>query len=135
MLNLQPISLVTPPNYWTPIPDKFWTITGSMAYSMQGLLQVNDPFGTRPYVPASGAVLTAVFQRGDHLYGQSATLTVTKNAALDANFRSLATFTLTTQDTTNIISGTVQFTLTEGAAVQQWVQNFAVKVVNTFAGC
>ena len=135
MISLIPIQIAQAPNVWTPLQNKFWTVTANMTSTLQGFLQTDDPYGKRPYVPALGATLQAVFQRGDNIGGNTTTLTVTKLATFDVNFRSLATFTLTAQDATNVISGTVLFTLTEGSSIQQWSQNWAVKKLNTSAGC
>lgn len=143
MLAVSPINMISPPNFWAPLGSIFWTVTGGVAQDVWGVLQITDSLGTRPYIPAAGATLQAVFQRGD-LIGVSPkglpptttpnSLTVSKTAILEAQNRSLIRIPLTMQDSTNIISGTIVFTLTEGASVNKWVMNWAVKKLNTTAG-
>lgn len=133
-LSLIPINVVSAPNYWAPLGVNYWEVTGGVSKDIWGSLQVEDTLGTRPYIPISGAQLQAVFQRGDHIGGNTTTLTVTKIAALDTSNRSLAKIALTAQDATSIISGTIVFTLTEGSIQYKWVQNWAVKKLNTSAG-
>lgn len=143
MLLVSPINVISAPNSWAPLSVSYWTVTGGIAKDIWGLLQIKDELGTRPYIAATGATMQAVFQRGD-LIGVAATgspptmtpnaYTVTKTIAFDSQNRALVKIPLTAQDATNIISGTVVFTLTEGATVNKWVMNWGVKKLNTTAG-
>lgn len=143
MLLVTPINMICAPNSWAPLGVSYWTVTGGIATELWGVLQIQDSLGTRPYVAASGATLQAVFQRGD-LIGVSPKgipptttpneLTVSKVMIFDSQNRSLVRIPLTAQDATNVISGTVIFTLTEGANVNKWVANWAIKKLNTTAG-
>jgi hypothetical protein len=136
ILKIVPINLITSPNFWSPTKDTFWQVTGAQATDLFGCITILDNLGQRVYVPASGSSLVALFQRGD-LIGTNNNLhqTVTKVCTLDNNLRSLTKISLTAADATNIISGTVVFTLTEGLNIQKWTQNYAVKKLNTGAGC
>jgi hypothetical protein len=130
-----PINMVAAPNSWAPTKETFWVVTDAMATDLWGQLIIVDSMGSRPYVPKIGSGLQAVFQRGDYIGNvTSQNLTVTKAGVLDADFRAIFKLPLTAQDATNIISGTIVFTLTEGAVVQKWSQNWAVKKLNTSAG-
>jgi hypothetical protein len=127
--------MILPPNNWAPTKDTFWPVTANQAIDLWGILQINDAIGLRPYVPASGASLSAVFQRGDFIGSvTSQNLTVTKTASLDPNFRALAKISLTAAEASNVTSGTIVFTLTEGTAVQQWTANWSIKKLNCSAG-
>ena len=64
-LALLPIQLISAPNVYCALNTTYWPITGGVAIVLAGLLQQTDTLGTRPYVPAVGATLMAVFQRGD----------------------------------------------------------------------
>ena len=134
MLTLTPINLVQAPNHWMPLGTIHWTVTANVATSLWGLLQIQDSMGQRPYIPASGSTMTAVFQRGDMIGGGGNVQTTTKTAILNTNFRAIAEFQLTSQDATNITSGTVVFTLFEGGTEIKWAQNWACKKLNTTAG-
>jgi len=126
--------LVLAPNSWAPTGQSYWIITAGVACELAALLTIQDSLGTRPYTPASGATLQAVFQRGDSIGGNTTTLTVTKTAAIDVNNRSLSKISISAADADKIISGTIVWTLTEGTAVNRWTQNWAVKKLNTTAG-
>lgn len=143
MLLVTPLNVISAPNAWAPLSVSYWTITGGIAKDIWGLLQIQDELGTRPYTAAVGATMQAVFQRGD-LIGVAATgspptmtpnsYTVTKTISFDSQNRALVRIPLTAQDATNIISGTVVFTLTEGTTINKWVMNWGVKKLNTTAG-
>lgn len=143
MLVMTPINMIAAPNAWAPLGLSYWTVTGGVATDIWAVLQIDDTLGRRPYTAAVGAVFQAVFQRGD-LIGVAATgipptitpnqLTVTKTLVFDAQNRTLVKIPLTTQDATNIISGTILFTLTESALVNRWAANWAIKKLNTTAG-
>lgn len=136
VLKVVPINMITPPNFWSATKETYWPITANQAVNLWGELTIIDSMGTRPYVPALGAVLQALFQRGDFIGSISnQNLSVTKTALLDPNFRALFQLQVAAAEATNIISGTVVFTLTEGLNVQKWTQNWAVKKFNTSAGC
>lgn len=129
-----PIEMIKTPNYWKPSTLK-WEVTGGIADDLWGQIVISDALGTRPYVPAAGSVLQAVFQRGDYIGSiTNQNLTVIKVCQLDTDFRSLVKIALTAAEATQIISGTVVFTLTEGAIVEKWTQNWCIKKLNTSAG-
>lgn len=142
-LILTPIEMLQAPNLWSPTGNTFWQVVGGVAVDLWGVLQVIDNLGTRPYTPSVGATLQAVFQRGD-LVGvpflglpstqTPNTYTVTKTCTFDTNNRSLIKMGITAQEATNITSGTIVFTLTQGSAVEKWAQNWAVQKLNTTAG-
>lgn len=132
---IAPISMISSPNNYTVLKDARWSIVSPNAQDLWGQLQVSDALGLRRYVPASGSTLSVVFQRGD-LVSTSSTIrydrldtttrSVTKNATLDSNDRSLIKIAMNTADIQGVMSGTVKFTLTEGAVVTTWVQNWAL---------
>lgn len=133
-IKVVPIEMILAPNSWKVSTDK-WTVTAGLADDLWGQITISDALGVRPYVPALGSTLQAVFQRGDYIGSiTNQHLTVTKVALMDTNFRSLVKIALTADEATNIISGTVVFTLTEGTSVEKWTQNWAVKKLNTTAG-
>lgn len=143
MLIVTPLNVIQAPNSWAPLGVSYWTVTGSVAADLWGLLQIDDSLGRRPYIAAAGASMQAVFQRGDLIGVSPAGIpptttpnqyTVTKNIVFDSQNRALIKIPLTSQDAANVISGTVVFTLTEGATVNKWVANWAVKKLNTTAG-
>jgi hypothetical protein len=130
-----PIDMILAPNSWKVAVEK-WTVTAGVADDLWGQITITDALGVRPYVPALGSTLQAVWQRGDYIGSiTNQGLTVVKVAVMDSNFRSLVKFSISSADATNIISGTVVFTLTEGTNVEKWTQNWAVKKLNTSAGC
>ena len=161
MLKFVPINMISPPNYWTylgspaatpgnnfaggflgvpfsygPVPDSFWTITGGQATTIWGMITLSDTMGNRPYIPATGASLTALFQRAD--YGGSLTnqhLSVTKICNLSLSFGAMFSMSLTANEATNITAGTVVFTLTEGTNTQVINQHWAVKKLVIAPGC
>ena len=135
LLKVVPINMITAPNFWSVSKETSWSITAGQATDLWGLLTVVDSLGTRPYVPALGSSLQALFQRGDYIGSiTNQQLSVTKTAVMDTNFRALVKFAIVAQEATNIVSGTVVFTLTEGAAVNKWGANWAIKKINTTAG-
>jgi hypothetical protein len=135
MFKVVPINMVLAPNHWVPSKDAFWTVTGGQAIDLWGELVISDSLGDRPYVPASGASLTATFQRGDFIGSTTnKMLTVTKPCQLDTSFRALFKIQVSAQDATNIISGTVIFDLTEGGSSSRWTASWLVKKLNTSAG-
>lgn len=134
-IKIIPINMISSPNSWVATKDTFWTVTDAMAIDLWGQLVTVDAIGTRPYIPALGAGLQAVFQRGDYIGSiNNQNLTVTKAAAIDPNFRAMVKIALTAPDATNVISGTIVFTLTEGSVVHKWAQGWSVKKLNTSAG-
>jgi len=135
MIKVSPVNMITPPNAWAKSSDNFWTITSAIAVDIWGIITISDTLGNRPYVPSVGSSLQASFQRGDYIGSTTnMNISVTKTAVLDANFRALMKISLVSAEATNIISGTVVFTLTEGAVVKKWAQNWAIKKLNTSAG-
>lgn len=135
ILKVIPINMITTPNFWSATKDSFWVVTAATAIDLWGQITVVDALGPRPYVPANGSVLQAVFQRGDYIGNiNNQNLTVTKTCILDSNFRAMAKISLTADEATNIISGTIVFTLTEGTLVNKWTQNWSCKKLNTSAG-
>jgi len=135
ILQVVPINMISVPNFWSISKDKFWQVTGGQAVDLWGMLTVVDSLGTRPYVPALGSSLQMLFQRGDYIGTvNNLNLSVTKTGAMDSNFRALVKFSLVAQEATNVTSGTVVFTLTEGVVVNKWGQNWGLKKLNTTAG-
>lgn len=135
-LRVVPINMINSPNYWSPTKETYWPITANTAVNLWGELTIVDSLGTRPYVPALGAILQASFQRGDFIGSlTNQSLSVLKTALLDTNFRALFQLQLAATEATNIISGSVVFTLTEGTNVQTWSQHFMAKKFNVSAGC
>lgn len=135
LLKMIPINLITAPNFWSVSKETFWSITSGQATELWGLLTIVDSLGTRPYVPALGSSLQALFQRGDYIGSVSnQQLSVTKSAAMDVNFRAVMKFVIAAPEATNIVSGTAVFTLTEGATINKWGQNWSIKKINTSAG-
>ena len=135
ILQVVPINMIAAPNFWSTSKDKFWQVTGGQAVDLWGMLTVVDSLGTRPYVPAPGSNLQILFQRGDYIGTvNNLQLSVTKTAAMDANFRAIVKFSLVSQEATNVTSGTVVFTLTEGVVVNKWAQNWAIRKLNVSAG-
>lgn len=142
-LFISPIDMTLEPNFYAPTGKQYWTVTGGVATDLWGVLQISDNLGTRPYIPAVGATLTALFQRGELIgvmtVGVPPTATpnnntVNKTCVLSAQNRSLLKMSLTSQEATNITSGSVVFTLTEGTTVNKWVMNWGMKKLNTTAG-
>jgi hypothetical protein len=126
--------MISPPNNWAP-GAKSWVVTANTAIELWGQLQVVDALGTRPYVAPLGSVLQVVFQRGDFIGSTTnKQLTVSKQAALNVDFRALFKINLTAAEATNVISGTAVFTLTSGSDIQTWTQNWFVQKLNTSAG-
>lgn len=135
LLKLIPVNVISAPNFWSATKESFWTVTANQPNDLWGLLTIVDSLGSRAYVPALGSTLQILFQRGDYIGSiTNQNLSVTKTAAMDTNNRALMKIGLIAQEATNIISGTAVFTLTEGAVVQKWTQNWAIKKINTSAG-
>jgi len=135
-IKVMPINMISSPNSWTTTKDTFWIVTDATSVDLWGQIVTVDTLGTRPYVPALGSSLQAVFQRGDYLGSISnQNLTVTKTAIMDTNFRAMVKISLTATDSTNVISGTIVFTLIEGPVTHKWTQPWSIKKLNTGAGC
>ena len=136
MMKVFPVNMISAPNFWAPTTETYWQVTAGIPVVLWGQLGIVDQLGTRPYVPAAGATLAALFQRGDFIGSiTNQNLSVTKTATLDPNFRALINFSLSAADATNVMSGTVVFTLVEGGTTsQQWVQNWFTKKFNCTAG-
>ena len=135
-IKVMPITMISSPNAWVPTKDTFWTVTGATAIDLWGQLVTVDALGVRPYIPALGSSLQAVFQRGDFIGNiVNQQLTVTKTCLMDSNFRAMVKIALNPTEATNVISGTIVFTLSEGAVVNKWAQSWSVKKLNTSAGC
>ena len=139
-LKIIPINMYAAPNAWAPTKDTFWTVTDATAIDLWGQIVTVDPHEhwhntLRPYVPAVGSSLVALFQRGDYIGSlTNLNLTVTKVATMDSNFRAMIKISISSADATNITSGTIVLTLTEGTVVNKWAQNWAIKKLNTSAG-
>ena len=134
-IKVQPINMITPPNAWANSKDNFWVVTDAVAIDLWGILTISDAMGSRPYVPAAGASLQATWMRGDYIGSiTNQQLTVNKVASFDTNFRALVKISLIAQEATNVISGTIMFTLTEGSIINKWNQSWACKKLNTGAG-
>ena len=127
--------MISAPNFWSATKESFWTVTANQPNDLWGLLTIVDSLGTRPYVPILGSTLQILFQRGDYIGSvTNQALSVTKTATMDTNNRALMKIGLVAAEATNVISGTAVFTLTEGAVVQKWNQNWFLKKINTSAG-
>jgi len=123
---VKPLDMILAPNYFAPLSDGRWMITDPNATTLWFQLEILDSLGPRRYLTGVGATLTATFMRMDALASNLGILTT------DASLFSLA---LTTQQIQNIVSGTVQFALTEGAVVTTWNQNYLIQKTLTNPGC
>jgi hypothetical protein len=131
MFKVTPIEMITAPNYWAPISEPRWTVYDPNASVLWGLLVISDSLGERRYVAASGANITATFQKADNLASTSGKLVYTAQSidilgAFNANDRSLFSITLTADQTKAVISGTIKFKFIEGSNNTTWVQNHAL---------
>jgi hypothetical protein len=131
MFKVTPIEMITAPNYWAPIPEPRWTVYDPNASVLWGLLVISDSLGERRYIAASGATITATFQKADSLASTSGKLVYTAQSidilgAFNANDRSLFSITLTADQTKAVVSGTIKFKLIEGSSNTTWVQNHAL---------
>jgi hypothetical protein len=140
---IQPVDVISAPNFFSPLSDNRWVITGQNAVTLWGILQIQDNLGVRRYIPATGSTLQAVFMRKDAvnltqtypLQVTNTTQNVTINAALNASDRSLFSLTLTAQDAANVVSGSVKFTLTESSIANTWVQDWLLQKKIPQTGC
>jgi len=127
--------MITAPNFYSELPDDRWEIIDPNTQTLWLQLNVDDSLGLRRYVPASGSSISVIFQRADAfaLSGvklnrlQSETRTITKTATANADDRSLWSISMTAQDVSGVVSGTVKFSITESAVTQVWLQNYFVK--------
>lgn len=133
-LKMIPINMVNSPNFWAPTKETYWVVVAGQAADLWGELVSVDALPLRPYVPAIGATLSVLFQRGDLGTIQPQNLSVTKMAVLEPNLRALFKVVLIAAEATNVTSGTIVFTLTEGAVVNKWSQNWSCKKLNTSPG-
>jgi len=137
---VKPLDMILAPNYFAPLSDGRWMITDPNATTLWFQLEILDSLGPRRYLTGVGATLTATFMRMDALASNLGILTSTPQTVntpalaytTDASLFSLA---LTTQQIQNIVSGTVQFALTEGAVVTTWNQNYLIQKTLTNPGC
>lgn len=135
-----PLDMVLAPNYFAPLGDVRWLITDPNPTTLWFQLGILDALGLRRYITAVGATLTATFMRMDALTSSLGILTSTPqtvavNATVFATDASLFSLALTTQQIQNIVSGTIQFSLTEGAVVTTWNQNWLIQKSLTNPGC
>jgi hypothetical protein len=133
MLKSQPIEMITSPNFFKIIPE--WNIIGGNSSSIWFQLQVVDSLGTRRWLPATGAVMKLEFMRARSTAVGQTTQTFQKTAAQDAADKSMFRVDLSAADTQMIISGSVKFLLTEGAATTTFQESFILKRTLTGAGC
>lgn len=142
-LNLLPLDMALAPNFWAPTQDGVWTIVSPNATTLWGLLQVVDSMGVRRYLPAAGSTLQVTFLRADLIASNQGLLSNTAQSInkTGAPFSgggvadgSLFSFALSTTDVQNILGGTAQFALTEGANTTTWMQNFAIRKQQTDPG-
>lgn len=141
--NIVPLDMALAPNIWAPTRDGAWTLTGPNAQTIWGLLEIIDALGPRRYLPATGSSLTVQFLRADLIASNQGLLGNTPQSVTKPGIPfsgsgvtdgSLFSFVLSSTDVTAILGGTAQFTLTEGASVTTWMQNFAIRKLQTDPG-
>ena len=145
MFKAIPIEVLSSHNYYSPLPNGAWVITDPNQTSLSFRLDIDDALGQRPYVASSGSLISVIFQRASAIsliqsptnsfsIQQEESQTVTKTASMDTNNPSIWSFSLTSQDVSAILSGTVKFTLTESSSSTTWLQNWAIQKELTSKG-
>jgi hypothetical protein len=135
-----PLDVISAPNFYSPLSGGRWELTGDNAVTIWFQLMIEDSLGSRRYIAASGSGMQLVFKRSDLVsLGNLNKLTqtprnVTKTATKNSNDASLYSCNLAQSDVQGIVSGAIQFTLTEGSTVTTWLQDFAVRKTLTSAG-
>jgi hypothetical protein len=131
-----PISIISAPNYYSILPNNRWEVISPNAQNLSFQLRIVDGLGERPYVPASGSLMTVTFQRSNLIalstvptLPSNLTYTprdVVKTPSQDPNNGSLYTIAMTTQDVTGIVSGSTLFTLVESGQSTTWLFDWSV---------
>lgn len=128
------------PNNYAPTPGGTFNLTEPNAQTLWFQLQVSDSLGVRRFIPPNGTSLTLEFQRANKFVGtnrapQESAQTVLKTATPNTDDRSLFSVALTTQDVTQIRSGTLKVNITTAGVTTSFVDNFAVRKKLTDPGC
>jgi len=131
---IQPIEIIQAPNYYSILPDNQWILYDESSASLSFMLKIEDSLGERPYLVSNSDTLTSEFPRSDSLAIQSGTRgtisatsrSVTKTCNMDTDNKSLFTMNLSSTDISNIISGSVKFTLQYGSTTRTWLENYII---------
>lgn len=105
-----------------------WEISPGAPVSLYFVLQKIDQLGRRRFVPAAGTVASLQFLRARAASINSTSQNISKSATtVSADDKSLLKVDLTSDDTKNIISGSVQLVVTISGTAYTQVIPFAVK--------
>lgn len=140
---IQPLNMIQAPNYYSEIAEgKGFNIIDNNSTTIWFALKISDDLGNRRFIPATGSVLQVEFPRMPIHTTTTASTTPTKtpqsvikNATQDANDKALYKIDLSATETQTIRAGTVKVTLTQGANVSTWVENYIVQKTLTKPGC
>jgi hypothetical protein len=134
MFKVLALDMVSPPNVFGYADQNVWRLNFDGAATLWGMLYVVDSLSERRYLPVVGGTLQVTFYRADQgNLNQSLANTdpddinIAKTVVFSVQDASLFSFSLTEQEVKKLHSGTVHFTLTEGAVVTNWNQNWTVR--------
>ena len=128
------LDMIQAPNIFSYIDDNKWAVKGANATVLWGQLFIMDSLSLRRYIPAVGATLQLTFLRAD-VPGTNTSRTLNKLVTFSSDDRSLFSLSLSSSEIDGIVSGGVTFKLTEGASVQTWIQDWAIRKENVTTGC
>jgi hypothetical protein len=153
MFKVLALDMVSPPNVFGYADQNVWRLNFDGAATLWGMLYVVDSLSERRYLPVVGGTLQVTFYRADqgnlnqslantdpddiniayeqqvqmHSFWPDNSKNIVKTVVFSVQDASLFSFSLTEQEVKKLHSGTVHFTLTEGAVVTNWNQNWTVR--------
>jgi hypothetical protein len=129
---LQPIDYFNVNDF---VPKSAWDLQNSAPVSLYFVLQKTDRLGTRRFLPPAGSSVTVIFLRSRPASINSVAANLTKVAsAVTADDKSLFRVDLTADDSSKVISGSLQLVVTIGGTPYTQSIPYAIKKVMSGPG-